>query len=314
MLVAALVAANFVLTHLVPGDPVDALVGDFPAPREYTDQVRHDFGLDQPLPVQLGLYLENLARGNLGFSFANRQPVLALVLQRAVFTLLLMLPALTVASCVGVLLGGAAARRAGSVSDILLSGIALFGYSVPVFWLGQVVIVVFAVFFRVLPAQGMLSVEGADASGGTLIVDYLRHLLLPGFVVAVSYMAVVARVARASLVEAMHQDFTLMALAKGLSPGQTFWRHVLPNALIPVITVIGYNFGYAISGAILTETVFGWPGVGYLFISSIAKRDYPVLDGIFLLTTLTVIAANLITDLAYGVVDPRVARSFASVH
>jgi peptide/nickel transport system permease protein len=172
---------------------------------------------------------------------------------------------------------------------------------------------VFAVYFRVLPAQGMLTAGADNSAVPAILGDYLRHLVLPGIAVAVSYLAVVARVARASLVEAMHQDFTLLALAKGLSPTYTFWRHVLPNALIPVITVIGYNFGYAITGAILTETVFGWPGVGYLFIDSISKRDYPVLDGIFLFTTFTVIVANLLTDLAYAVADPRVARSFATV-
>jgi peptide/nickel transport system permease protein len=313
ILIAALIVTNFVLTHLIPGDPVDALVGDFPAPREYLDQVRHDFGLDQPLAIQLWLYIQNLAHGNLGFSFANRQPVLPLLLQRALFTLMLMLPALTVASFTGVLLGGMAARRVGSTFDLVLSAVTLFGYSVPIFWLAQVFIVVFAVYFRVLPAQGMLTAGADNSSFPRVLGDYLRHLVLPGIAVAVAYLAVVARVARASLVEAMQQDFTLLALAKGLSPSYTFWRHVLPNALIPVITVIGYNFGYAITGAILTETVFGWPGVGYLFIDSISKRDYPVLDGIFLFTTFTVIVANLLTDLAYAVADPRVARSFASV-
>jgi peptide/nickel transport system permease protein len=278
------------------------------------DQVRHDFGLDQPLYTQLLLYIGNLARGNLGYSFANRQPVLPLVLGRAGSTLSLMIPALVVASCAGVLLGALAARHSGGGYQVLLTGVTLFGYSVPVFWLAQVLIVVFAVQLHVLPAQGMVSVTSEGADWPEVFVDYLRHLLLPGFAIAVSYLAVVARVARSSLVGAMREDFTVLALAKGISPNRMFWRHVLPNGMIPIVTVIGYNFGFAITGAILAETVFGWPGVGSLFISSVAKRDYPVLDCIFLLTTITVIVANLLTDVAYAVIDPRVARSYATAH
>jgi ABC-type dipeptide/oligopeptide/nickel transport system permease component len=163
----------------------------------------------------------------------------------------------------------------------------------------------------VLPAQGMLSV--AEPSGGLgAFGDYLQHLILPGFAITVSYMAIVARVAGASFTRASREDFVLLALAKGLSKTRVFWTHVVPNGLIPVVTVIGYNFSYALTGAILTETVFGWPGVGYLFITSIQKRDYPVLDGIFLVATVTVILANLLTDLSYAVIDPRVRLSYSN--
>jgi len=309
VLLVAVTIINFVLTHVLPGNPVDALVGEFPAPPAYIAIVRHNFGLDRPLDVQLLLYFENLLHGNLGFSFANQQPVLPLVLQRSVFTLLLMLPALTVASAVGVALGGAAARRAGSLWDPLITTISVGGYSIPIFWLAQVLIVIFAVQLSVLPAQGMLSVT-AEKAGLGLVGDYLRHLILPGFAIAASYMALAARVARASFARASHEDFALLALAKGLSRAGVFWRHVVPNGLIPVVTVIGYNFSYALTGAILTETVFGWPGVGYLFITSTDKRDYPVLDAIFLLATVTVILTNLLTDLTYAVIDPRVRRSY----
>jgi peptide/nickel transport system permease protein len=199
----------------------------------------------------------------------------------------------------------------GGLYDAALTAITLAGYSIPVFWLAQVLIVIFAVTLHWLPAQGMLSIDQGGGSAVGVAKDYLKHLVLPGFAIAISYMAVVARVCRASLLEAMKQDFVLLALSKGLWPNRVFWRHVLPNALIPVITVIGYNFGYALTGAILPETVFGWPGLGYLFITSIAKRDYPVLEGIFLLASITVVLANLLTDLAYAAVDPRVRRSFA---
>jgi ABC-type dipeptide/oligopeptide/nickel transport system permease component len=310
IIVAVILVVNFVLTRILPGNPVDALVGEFPAPPEYVDKIRRDFGLDQSLGVQLWRYLAHLAQGDLGYSFANRQPVAGLVLRHAGQTLLLMIPALTVASVIAVLLGAAAARRAGTAYDAALTAVSLAGYSVPVFWLAQVLIVVFAVKLQWLPAQGMLSADRGGAGWLTLGRDYLTHLVLPGCAIAVSYMAVVARVTRASLGDALRQDFVLLALAKGLRPPRVFWRHVLPNALIPVITVIGYNFGYALTGAILTETVFGWPGLGYVFITSITKRDYPVLQGIFLLASISVVLANTLTDLAYAAVDPRIAQRY----
>jgi len=312
-IIVAVVVVNFLLTHVVPGNPVDALVGEFPAPPDYVEKIKRDFGLDQPLATQLSLYVVALAQGNLGFSFANRQPVLPLILRHAGNTLLLMIPALSAAALGGILLGSMAARRAGSLSDAALTAVSLAGYAMPVFWLAQVLIVIFAVVLHWLPAQGMLSIEQGQGGFWALAKDYARHLVLPGFAIAISYMAVVARVCRASLLEAMRQDFVLLALSKGLRPDRVFWRHVLPNALIPVITVIGYNFGFALTGAILTETVFGWPGLGYLFITSVAKRDYPVLEGIFLLASFAVVLANLLTDLAYAMVDPRARRSFFEV-
>ena len=233
-----------------------------------------------------------------------------LILRHAGQTLLLMVPALTVASVAAVLLGAATARRAGTVADAALTAVSLAGYSVPVFWLAQVLIVVFAVRLEWLPAQGMLSADRAGAGGLALVADYLWHLILPGSAIAVAYLAVVARVTRASLLQVLRQDFLLLALAKGLPPERVFWRHALPNALIPVITVIGYNFGYALTGAILTETVFGWPGLGYVFITSITKRDYPVLQGIFLLASISVVVANVLTDLAYAAADPRIGRRY----
>jgi peptide/nickel transport system permease protein len=301
---------NFLLTHVLPGDPVTALVGQFPAPPAYVDLIRHDYGLDQPLLTQLWLYLVSLTHFNLGYSFGSQRPVLPLILQHAEATLALMVPALIVASLAGVALGGAAARRVGSLYDTVLSGVSIGGYSTPVFWLAQVLILVFSIKLGVLPAQGMSTVEATDTGGFAAFTDYLQHLVLPGAALAFFNIAIVARVARASMFEALHQDYTTLALAKGLNPTFVFWRHVMPNALIPIVTVIGYNFGSALTGAILTETVFGWPGIGSLFVASIAKRDYPVLEGIFLLTSFAVLAVNLITDLTYAVIDPRVARSY----
>lgn len=302
-IIAAILIISFFLTRLVPGDPILALVGDYPAPPEYIAEMRKLFGLDQPLPVQLGLYLLNLVKGDLGFSFANQQPVLALVLERAVRTLYLMIPALIFSSALAVVLGLLAARRPNGIVDNLITWLVLIVDSIPVFWMSQIFIIVFAVDLRLLPAQGMLSVRGVQ---GPIIFDFLRHWILPGLVVTLAYLTVVARVARASLFEMVNQDFVTTALAKGLKDREVLRKHVLPNATIPVISVIGYNAGHAITGAIMVEAVFAWPGLGGLFVSSISSRDYPVLQAIFLLTSITVVVTNLITDMLYGVIDPRV--------
>ena len=301
VMVFGLVIVDFLITHILPGDPLDVLVGNFPAPPDYIAQVRRDFGLDEPLSRQLLLYLWNLAHGDLGFSFVNRAPVLPLILDRAGTTLLLMVPALILASILGVALAALATSRVGRFTDNLLTGLSLAGHSMPVFWLAQILIVVFAVDLAWLPAQGMHSVRTREPG-----MDLIRHLILPGFCITVYYLAVVARVARSSMLEVLHQDFILTARAKGLSGSAVLWRHVLRNAAIPVITVIGYNFGTSLTGAILTETVFAWPGLGSLFIGSIGNRDYPVLAGIFLLSAIGVVVANLLTDLLYAAADPRV--------
>lgn len=310
--VLAILTINFLVIHLVPGDPVQALVGDFPAPPEYIESIRREFGLDQPLGTQLWLYLANLAEADLGFSFANRQSVLAIIVERSQITLLLMLPSLTAAAVLGVLLASVAARRPGGLLDGSVTALSLFGYSVPIFWLGQILIVVFAVNLHWLPAQGMTSLR-TSPTGLAAVADVAWHMVLPSFSIIIYYVAVVARVARASVLEVRQQDFVLTARSKGITDQQVWWRHVLPNALIPVVTVIGYNFGASLTGAIFVETVFAWPGLGNLFITSISNRDYPVLQGIFLVTSLAVVLANLATDLLYAVIDPRV-RGDAPAH
>lgn len=308
VIVVGIVALNFLLTRLLPGDPISALVGEFPAPKEYVEQVRREFGLDEPLHTQLMLYLAQLAQGNLGFSFVNRQNVLPLLLQRAGVTLMLMIPSLVIASILGILIAVRAARSGGSAINTFLTALSLAGVSIPVFWLAQILIMVFSVKLGWLPAQGMISVR-SNATGMAWFRDYLNHLVLPAFCITLSYLAVVVRVARSSMLEMLHQDFVLTARAKGLDETTVLWRHVLRNALIPVITVIGYNFGYSLTGAILTETVFAWPGLGGLFVSSVQYQDYPVLSGIFLFAAIAVVLANLITDILYAVVDPRVRSS-----
>lgn len=308
-IVLAIVVVTFLIIHIVPGDPIQALVGDFPTPPGYAEKIREDFGLDKPLTTQLWLYLSNLAQGNLGFSFSNRQPVLGLVLDRARYTLLLMVPALTLAAMLGITMALAAAPRAGGLIDSAITGLSVAGFSIPIFWLGQILVIVFAIQFPLLPAQGMVSAR-ESLQGWPWMRDVLWHMVLPVFSITIFYVAMVARVARASVLEALSQDFVMTARAKGLSRRTVLWQHVLPNAMIPVVTVIGYNFGHSLTGAILVETVFAWPGLGSLFITSIGNRDYPVLLGIFLVSAIAVVIANLITDILYAALDPRVRSSY----
>jgi peptide/nickel transport system permease protein len=305
--IAVILVVNFLLTHIIPGDPIDAIVGEYPVPPAYVAEVRHTFGLDQPLYVQLGLYLFETAKGNLGFSFSNRQDVLGLVLSRAGATLQLMVPALIGSSLLGIVLARIAALRQGKAADLAVTGLSLFAYSVPVFWLGQLLIVFFSVDLHWLPATGMHAMRGVRP-GFPQLWDFAAHWAMPGICTMLFYSAIVMRISRASLQETLDQDFVVTARAKGLAERRVFWRHVFPNAMVPIVTVIGYNFGYVLTGAILVETAFSWPGLGTLFLSSIGNRDYPVLQAIFLFSAVVVVLANLAADVAYGLVDPRVRR------
>lgn len=293
---------NFILTRMAPGDPITAILGEYPAPPAYVEQLRATMGLDKPVWHQLGVYLAHVLQGDLGYSFLNRQPVLNLIAEKALNTLALMVPGLVLASILGIVIGRLSLLFKGGFLDNALTGISLFGYSVPAFWMGQILVIIFAVELQWLPAQGMAPLQ----KGESAFLDFLSHWALPGFTVTIFYAAIVARVARASLKEAVTGDYILTALAKGASQRRLFWRHVLPNGLVPIVSVIGYNFGLALTGAILVESVFAWPGLGNLFMASIVARDYPTLQGIFILAGTTVVLANIVTDSLYGVIDPRV--------
>jgi len=304
-LVLGVIVVNFLLISLAPGDPVTALIGEFPAPPEYVERVRAQYGLDQSVPERLVRYLGSVVRGDLGFSFANRQPVLDLVVQRLGRTMLLMLTTVVLATFVGVVLGVWAARRPNSAVDGGATGFALAGYSIPEFWLGQILILVFAVWLGWLPAGGFRSIR-AEYVGLDAVWDQARHMILPVLALSFRYMAITTRLTRASLLEVMNADYILAARARGLSERRVLWEHGLRAAALPIITVIGYNFSFIVAGSALVETVFGWPGVGRLMYDSIFTRDYPVLLGILLLVSITVILVNLVTDIAYALADPRV--------
>lgn len=304
-LLLGVVVVNFTLIQLAPGDPATILIGDYPAPPEYVAQVRQEFGLDQPLGVRLVRYLGQILQGNLGYSFANRQPVAELIGARLGATLQLTVTALVAASVVGVLLGLLAARKRGTPLDVGSQAVSLFGYSIPEFWLGQLLIVVFAVSLGWLPSQGNRSLR-APPEGWAAFADGLRYLILPALALSFRYLAIISRMTRASLLEVLGSDFILAARSRGASERTVLFVHALRNAAAPIVTVIGYNVGFVLAGSALIETVFGWPGIGRLLFDSISKRDYPVLMAILLLISATVVVVNLVTDLLYAAIDPRV--------
>lgn len=305
VLLFGVVVVLFALIHLAPGDPVAALIGDAPASPQYVAELRAHLGLDRPIHEQFGLYVWNLIRGDLGTSYYYSQPVLSLILERVGATVLLMLTGLSVATILGVALGIVAAARPNSPIDLGANLFAIVAYSLPVFWLGEIALLVFALYFGWLPAQGMTSLRQTN-TGLADLADRASHLVLPALVLATRYIAIDFRLQRSALLEVLSQEYILTARAKGLRPRIVLFRHALRNALLPVVTITGLNVGFALSGAVLTEVVFGWPGIGRLTLDAISHRDSPVLMGVFIFVTLTVVVANFVTDLVYAVVDPRI--------
>jgi len=304
-LLVGILVVNFLLIALAPGDPVTVLLGEYPAPPEYVARLRDEFGLDRPVYVRLGRYIANVLQGNLGFSFAYQVPVVRLVLERLGNTLLLMGTSMTLAALAGLLLGVVSARRPHSPLDSGAMALSLVGYSIPEFWLGQLLVLLFAVALGWLPAQGIRSTR-QEYVGLAAALDVGRHLILPAMALSFRYIALIARITRAAMLEVMHQDFIVAARARGVDERRVLWRHGLRNAAIPVATVIGYNYAFILAGSALVETVFGWPGVGRLLFDAILQRDTPVLLGVLLLVSVTVVLVNLVTDVLYAYLDPRV--------
>jgi peptide/nickel transport system permease protein len=280
-------------------------VGDFPAPEEYVRELRAKFGLDRPLLVQLGLYLRNVLQGDLGFSFAQDRSVLTVVFERAGATAVLSLTALFLGTLIGVPVGTLAAVRHRSAFDRFATGLSVAGFSFPVFWVGQVTLIIFSLRLGLFPVQGMLSIR-ESYTGLAYYADIAAHLILPALVLSLQLLAITARVTRTSMLDTLTQEYIVAARAKGLLERSVILKHALRNSLIPVVTIVGHNLGYVLAGSALVETVFGWPGIGRLLFDSVRMRDYPVLLGIFLVVSLSVIAANLITDLLYAALDPRI--------
>ena len=303
-LLLCLLVLNFVLIHSAPGDPIYLLAGQS-GDAAYYAEMRAKFGLDRPLPEQLGRYLLNVGRGDFGYSFAYSQPVFQVILSRVPATLLLMLSGLSLATVLGVWLGVVAARRAETPLDHLISAVTLVGYSMPAFWLGQILIIVFAAGLGLFPVQGMATVRGGY-TGGRYALDVLWHLVLPATTLGLLQLALVARLTRTGLLDSLAEDFVRTARAKGLGENAVLYRHALRTTLLPVVTVVGGHVGTLLAGAVLTEFIFAWPGLGRLLYDATLSRDYPLLMAVFLVVSTSVVVANLLTDLIYSALDPRV--------
>ena len=303
LLFFAVAVLTFILIHLAPGDPIAFLAGER-STAEFQAQLRHDLGLDQPVQVQLERYLSRLALGDMGYSFSFHQPVLALILARVPATLLLVGASVVLSMVLGVWIGVQTAVHARSLGWNVVTVASLIGYSLPSFWLGQVLILLFAVSLNWFPIVGMTSLAGYI--GARHWLDVAQHLVLPVTTLTAFNLALIARLTRASMLEVLEQDYMLAARGKGLSSRIVIYRHGLRNALLPVITVLGLHLGSMIAGVVLVETVFGWPGLGRLTHDAIMARDYPVVSGMFLFVSESVILANLATDLIYGLIDPRI--------
>ncbi|SIT06395.1 ABC transporter permease [Achromobacter sp. MFA1 R4] len=297
---------NFFLVRAAPGDPAEILAGQSGAvDAEFIAKLRQEFGLDKPIAVQLGQYLKNVATFDLGYSYRQQAPVSSLILEHLPATLLLTLSAFAFALLAGVSLGTQAALRVGKWGDTVITTLSMLAYATPLFWVGLMLVLLFSVNLEWLPAFGYESV-GANLTGLARLADVAKHLLLPALTLGMFYMAVYARLTRASILEISQLDFVKTARAKGLSERTVIVRHVLRNALLPVITYAGIQAGGLIGGSLLVETVFAWPGIGRLAFDALIQRDYSVLLGVFFVASLIVVVVNLITDILYTVADPRI--------
>ncbi|MBF0234187.1 MAG: ABC transporter permease subunit [Desulfamplus sp.] len=313
---------TFSLVHLIPGDPVELLAGERGIDPARHAQMKKAMGLDKPLAVQYLQYITNVFKGDLGKSFVTKKPVLKEFMTLFPATLELSLCAMIFAVLFGLPAGVIAGVKRGTVFDHSVMAVSLTGYSMPIFWWGLLLILFFSVNLGWTPVSGRLSaLYWIDADTGFMLIDALRsdekgafksalsHLILPSIVLGTIPLAVIARMTRSSMLEVLQEDYVRTARAKGLSPARVIMIHALRNALIPVITVIGLQVGVLLAGAILTETIFAWPGVGKWIVESINRRDYPVVQGGILIISSLIIFVNLLVDILYGIVNPRISRA-----
>ena len=306
LLLLAVITLNFTLVHMAPGDAVTAMIGDMGgATPEMIVKLRAEYGLDQNLISQLFRYVSKMVRGDLGMSFTHNLPVMDLVLDHLPATILLVATAFLLALSIGTVLGIIAAQKPKSLFNHFVTILSLSGYAAPVFWTGLMMLIAFSYYFPIFPAFGMRSAgfQGTTIEG---VIDVANHLILPAVTLASIYIAVYSRLARASMMDVLGSDYIRTARSKGLSQRVVIYKHALKNALLPVVTMAGLQFSQLIAGAVVVETVFGWPGIGQLAFNSILRRDHPLLLGILFLSTLMVVVANLITDFAYRLLDPRI--------
>jgi peptide/nickel transport system permease protein len=306
LVLIAIAVLNFFLIRAAPGDPATVMAGEAGAADEiFLTQLRERFGLDRPILEQLWIYLKGYLSLDLGFSYRQQRPVIDLVMERLPATLLLTGAAFVVSLVLGIVLGAIAARRAGKWTDSAVTTLALVFYATPLFWIALMSQIVFALKLGWLPNVGYETI-GANYTGLARALDIGRHLILPALTLGLFFTALYARMMRASMLEIAGADFVKTARAKGLSDGVVSRRHVARNAILPVVTLAGLQAGQLVGGAVLTETVFAWPGIGRLMFDALLQRDYAVLLGVFFVSSAMVVVFNIATDLIYRLVDPRI--------
>lgn len=306
-MVLAVVTLTFFLIHLAPGDPALILAGETPTPA-FLKAVRAEYGLDEPLHLQFMAFAGKAVTGDFGQSLYYNQPVMLVILDRVPASALLTLTALILAALLGVVMGVAAARRAGSRTDSLISIVAMAGYSIPGFWIGQFLVLVFAVQLNWLPSGGMTTVGVCFASAWSALVDLGSHMVLPVLTQVIFLVTLTARFTRTAMIEALDQDFVTVARAKGASQSRIVWHHAFRNAIAIIVTVIGLEFGAIIAGSLVIETVYSWPGLGRLFYDAIFRRDFPLLTGLLLFIATLVVLINVLTDVLCAAIDPRLRK------
>ena len=307
-LVLAVVVLNFALIHAAPGDPVETIAGASGGMSdELKAELRRDYGLDRPWAVQLGHYLAKVASGDLGYSYFFNLPVASLIAERIPATLLLVSAAVLSAFSLGTTLGVLSSGRPNGALSQLINVLSLVGFAAPVFWTGILLIIVLAGVWPLFPVSDMRSLD-APTTGWAGMLDVLHHLVLPALTLGLVYLAQYSRLSRASMLEVLGSDYIRTARAKGLAEGRVLYKHALRNAVLPVVTILGLQFGNVMAGAIVVETVFNWPGLGRLAFEAVMRRDYPTILGVLLFSAIVVLVMNQITDLVYRLIDPRIQR------
>ena len=310
VLLLAVLTLNFILIQSAPGDPAETIAGEMGgATQEQIERIRAAYGLDRPMVEQLGIYLGRVAQGNLGYSFYFDAPVLDLIMSRVPATLLLVVSALLLAVSIGTVLGVLASRKPNGFTSYLITVVSLMGFATPVFWIGIMLLILFSGVLGLFPFSGMATTGLQDASFWEVTLDIMHHMVLPVITLAIIYIAQYSRLSRASMLETLGSDYIRTARAKGVPEGKVIFKHALRNAVLPVVTMAGLQFSQLFAGAVLVEAVFDWPGMGRLAFQSILRRDYPTLLGILFFSALIVVVVNLLTDLVYRLVDPRIKTS-----
>jgi len=297
---------NYFLFRILPGDPLAMLLRNPKATPEMIEAAKQLFGLDKPWYTQFFDYIENMLTGDYGTSFFYKKPVSDVIAGRIMPTLIMVGFAEVLAIIIGILLGVIAAWKRGTRLDVGMLGFSLITYSMPAFWLGMIMVVIFCVNLHLLPTSGMLTPGATYANTFEFLVDYGRHLILPSVTLGICLVGEYALTMRNTLTDVLSEDYITTAKAKGFSSGYILRKHALPNAMLPMVTIIAINLGFVVGGTVQIEAIFSWPGLGSLMYDALRARDYPLLQGVFLLITVSVVLANFIADIMYSYIDPRV--------